>query len=98
MNRDKITLSGSLKNGGKFQYDMELNAKGLLFWGKLSDPSSEKEPTRLSIDFSIPGIVPDSRNKTMAQLMPIIGDGNLVFDPVTGTEEGFTHTKKSGLS
>ena len=94
MNREKITLSGSLKNGGKFQYDMELNAKGLLFWGKLSDPSSEKEPTRLSIYFSIPGIVPDSRNKTMAQLMPIIGDGNLVFDPVTGTRRVYPYKEK----
>ena len=94
MDRDKITLSGSLKNGGKFQYDMELNAKGLLFWGKLSDPSSEKEPTRLSIDFSIPGIVPDSRNKTMAQLIPIIGDGNVVLDPVSGTRRVYPYKEK----
>jgi len=94
MNRDKITLSGSLKNGGKFQYDMELNAKGLLFWGKLSDPSSEKEPTRLSIYFSIPGIVPDSKNKTMAQLIPIIGDGSLVLDPVNGSRRVYPFKEK----
>ena len=94
MNREKITLSGSLKNGGKFQYDMELNAKGLIFWGKISDPSSEKEQTRLSIDFSIPGIVPDSKNKTMAQLIPIIGDGNVVLDPVSGTRRVYPYKEK----
>jgi len=94
MNREKITLSGSLKNGGKFQYDMELNAQGLLFWGKVSDPSSEKEPTRLSIEFSLPGIVPDAKNKTMAQLMPIIGDGSLVLDPASGSRRVYPYKEK----
>jgi hypothetical protein len=94
LNRENVTLSGSLKNGGSFQYEMELNSKGLLFWGKVSDPPGEKEPTRLSIYFSIPGIVPDSKNKTMAQIMPIIGDASLTLEPGSGKRRIYPFKEK----
>lgn len=94
INREKISLKGSFSHGGTFDYNMELNSKGLIFWGSVRDPSSEEWPTRLAINFSVPGIVPDSKNKTMAQIMPFIGDGALYMEPQSGKRRHYPYKEK----
>ena len=94
MKREKTTVSGSLNNGGTFQYDIQINDKGLTLWSKMSDPSGEKEPTNISINTSIPGIVPDSKNKSMKEVMPYIGDGSLVLKPASGKSRIFPYKEK----
>jgi len=84
MKRDTTTILGTFNNGGKFQYDIQMNDKGLAFWSKMTDPSGEKEPTSIRIGASIPGIVPNSKNLSMKEIMPYIGDGSLVLKPKSG--------------
>ncbi|MEK9773149.1 MAG: hypothetical protein VW576_06245, partial [Opitutae bacterium] len=94
MNREKTTLTGSFSNGGTFQYDIELNSKGLLFWGKVRDPGGEEWPTRFSIVVSVPGFVPDSKNKQMDEIMPYIGDGTLIMQPESGKSRAYPYKEK----
>ena len=94
MKREKTTISGTLNNGGTFQYDIQINDKGLTLWSKMSDPNGEKEPTNISINTSIPGIVPDSKNKSMEEVMPYIGDGSLVLKPASGKTRIFPYKEK----
>ena len=94
MNREKTTISGTFNNGGTFQYDIQMNDKGLTLWSKMSDPSGEKEPTSISISTSIPGIVPNSKNLSMKEIMPYIGDGSLVLKPVSGKSRLYPFKEK----
>jgi hypothetical protein len=94
MSREKTTLTGSFSNGGTFQYDIELNSKGLLFWGKVRDPGGEEWPTRFSIGVSVPGFVPDSKNKQMNEIMPYIGDGTLILQPESGKSRAYPYKEK----
>ena len=94
MKREKTTISGTFNNGGTFQYDIQFNDKGLTLWSKMKDPSGEKEPTSISISTSIPGIVPNSKNKSMAEVMPYIGDGSLVLKPASGKTRIFPYKEK----
>ena len=94
MAREKTTLTGTFSNGGTFQYDIELNSKGLLFWGKVRDPGGEKCPTRFSIGVSVPGFVPDSKNKQMNEIMPYIGDGTLILQPESGKSRAYPYKEK----
>jgi hypothetical protein len=94
MKREKTTISGTFNNGGTFQYDIQINDKGLTLWSKMSDPYGEKEPTNISINTSIPGIVPDSKNKSMKEVMTYIGDGSLVIKPASGKSRIFPYKEK----
>lgn len=94
MNREKTTISGTFNNGGTFQYDIQFNDKGLTLWSKMKDPSGEKEPTSIRIGTSIPGIVPNSKNKSMEEIMPYIGDGSLVLKPASGKTRIFPYKEK----
>ena len=94
MKREKTTISGTFNNGGTFQYNIQFNDKGLTLWSKMKDPSGEKEPTNIRIGTSIPGIVPDSRNKSMEEIMPYIGDSSLVLKPASGKTQIFPYKEK----
>ncbi len=94
MNREKTTLSGTFNNGGTFQYDIQMNDKGLTLWSKMSDPSGEKEPTSIGIGTSIPGIVPNSKNLSMKEIMPYIGDSSLVLKPASGKSRVYPYKEK----
>lgn len=94
MSREKTTISGTFNNGGTFQYDIQFNDKGLTLWSKMKDPSGEKEPTSIRIGTSIPGIVPNSKNKSMEEIMPYIGDGSLVLKPASGKTRIFPYKEK----
>jgi len=82
MERELTSLSGTFDNNGTFQYDMEINHRGLSFWGKVRDPGGEKWPTSFSIGLYSPNIAPQAVNLSMAEIEPIIGDGALYIDPL----------------
>ena len=82
MERELTTISGTFDNNGTFQYDMDINHRGLSFWGKLKDPSDEEWPTRMSIGVYSPNVAPEAINLSMAEIEPIIGDGALYIDPL----------------
>ena len=98
MNREKTTISGTFNNGGTFQYDIQFNDKGLTLWSKMKDPYGEKEPTSIRIGTSIPGIVPDSKNKSMEEIMPYIGDGSLVLKPTSGKTRTYPFKEKWAIT
>jgi hypothetical protein len=98
MKREKTTISGTFNNGGTFQYDIQFNDKGLTLWSKMKDPYGEKEPTSIRIGTSIPGIVPDSRNKSMEEIMPYIGDGSLVLKPTSGKSRSYPFKEKWAIT
>ena len=98
MNREKTTISGTFNNGGTFQYDVQFNDKGVTLWSKMKDPSGEKEPTSIRIGTSIPGIVPNSRNLSMKEIMPYIGDGSLVLKPASGKTRLYPFKEKWAIT
>ena len=96
--REKTTISGTFNNGGTFQYDVQFNDKGVTLWSKMKDPSGEKEPTSIRIGTSIPGIVPNSRNLSMKEIMPYIGDGSLVLKPAFGKTRHYPFKEKWAIT
>jgi len=109
MSRENITLRGSLDNGAKFEYNMELNKKGLKFWSKLEEkkpppPKTELDiaftPTKLYFSVGVPGLIPDAKNATNQKVKEIVGDASVSLRPQSGTlrqfpyKEQWTITKK----
>ncbi len=109
MSRENITLRGSLDNGAKFEYHMELNKKGLRFWSKLEEkkpppPKTELDiaftPTKLYFSVGVPGLIPDAKNATNQKVKEIVGDASVSLRPQSGTlrqfpyKEQWTITKK----
>jgi len=109
MDREKITLIGSFNNKGTFEYNMELNSKGLIFWSKMKEPQLPKPktetdpvqtPTKLSFSIGIPGLISDAKNATADKVNSIVGDAYLSLRPQSGKpqkypfDEQWTVTKK----
>jgi hypothetical protein len=94
MDREITTLSGTFDNNGTFEYEMEINHRGLGFWGKLKDPAGEEWPTRMSIGVRTPNVAPEAINMSMEQIMPIIGDGALYIDPIEEKRAKLPFTEK----
>ena len=109
MDREQITLTGTFDNGGKFEYNMELNAKGLLFWSELDEPKPAKAksetdrivtPTKLHFTVGVPGLIQDAKNVTADKMEEIVGDAYLSLRPQSGKpqkypfREQWTVTKK----
>ena len=57
-----------------------------------------EEPTSIRIGTSIPGIVPDSKNKSMEEIMPYIGDGSLVLKPASGKSRVYPFKEKWAIT
>ena len=98
MDREKITLTGTFDNGGKFEYNMELNAKGLLFWSELDEPKPAKaksetdrivSPTRLHFLVGVPGLFQDAKNVTADKMEKIVGDAYLSLRPQSGKPQKY---------
>jgi hypothetical protein len=94
MDRELTTISGTFDNNGTFQYDMDINHRGLSFWGKLKDPEGEEWPTRMSVGVYTPNVAPEAINMSMEQIMPIIGDGALYIDPLEERRAKLPFTEK----
>ena len=98
MDREQITLRGTFDNKGTFEYNMELNKKGLLFWSKMKEPPFPKpkketdpfqNPTQLSFHVSIPGLIQDAKNVTADKMESIVGDAYLSLRPQSGKPRKF---------
>ena len=82
MDRELSTISGTFDNNATFSFDMDINHKGLSFWGRVKDPRSEKWPTRFSISVYTANLVPNAKNATPEIWNPIVGDAALFIDPI----------------
>ena len=98
MDREQITLRGTFDNKGTFEYNMELNKKGLLFWSKMKEPPFPKpkketdpfqNPTQLSFHVSVPGLIQDAKNVTADKMESIVGDAYLSLRPQSGKPRKF---------
>lgn len=61
---------------------MEINHRGLSFWGKVVDPECEKWPISFSIDLYSQNIVSQAVNLSMKEIEPVIGDGAVYIVPL----------------
>ena len=82
MDREETTIRGTLDNGSTFEYVMQINPRGLSFWGEVEEKSPGEYPTIFSIALYSPNFIPDVANKTMAEIEPMVGDGCLYIDPL----------------
>lgn len=98
MDREKITLTGTFNNKGTFEYNMELNSKGLIFWSKMKEPKLPKPktetdpvhtPTRLSFSIGIPGLISDAKNASVDKVKSIVGDAYLSLRPQSGKPQKY---------
>ena len=82
MDREETTIRGTLDNGSTFEYVMQINHRGLSFWGEVDEKKSGKNATVFSIALYSPNFIPDVANKTMKEIEPLVGDGCLYVDPL----------------
>ena len=82
MDREETTIRGTLDNGSTFEYVMQINHRGLSFWGEVDEKKSGENATIFSIALYSPNFIPDVANKTMKEIEPLVGDGCLYIDPL----------------
>jgi hypothetical protein len=82
MDREETTIRGTLDNGATFEYVMQINHRGLSFWGEVDEKKPGEHATIFSIALYSPNFIPDVANKTMAEIKPMVGDGCLYIDPL----------------
>ena len=80
--REETTLRGTLDNGATFEYVIQINHRGLSFWGEVDEDKDQEHHTVFSIALYSPNFIPDVANKTMAEIEPLVGDGCLYIDPI----------------
>ena len=71
-----------LDNGSTFEYVMQINHRGLSFWGEVVEKKYDEHPTIFSIALYSPNFIPDVGNKSMKEIEPLVGDGCLYIDPL----------------
>ena len=98
MDREETTLKGTYDNGSTFEYTMEINHRGLSFWGKMKESSGEEHPTVFSIVMSTPNIAPQATKEglTLAAIKEIVGTGALSSTPWRPSESS-CRWRKSGM-
>ena len=94
LDREKITLTGKYENGGTFEYNMEVNRKGMQFWSRIKDPAGEEWPTSTRVSVSLHGVVPNVKDLAMAKIKSQIGDGAFYMTPVEGKRIKLPFDKK----
>ena len=84
MDREETTLKGTYDNNSTFEYTMEINHRGLSFWGKMKESSGEERPTVFYIVMQTPNIAPEATKEglTLAAIEEIVGTGALYVDPL----------------
>ncbi len=84
MDREETTIKGTYDNNSTFEYTMEINHRGLSFWGKMKESSGQEHPTVFSIVMSTPNIAPEATKEglTLAAIKEIVGTGALYVDPL----------------
>ncbi|MDA8991517.1 hypothetical protein N9H45_08330 [Opitutales bacterium] len=82
MDREETTIKGTFDNNATFEYTMQINHRGLSFWGKIDEDRNEEHPTIFSIAFYSPNFIPDVTNMQLDEIEPLVGDGCLYIDPM----------------
>ena len=82
LDREETTVRGTLDNGETFEYVMQINHRGLSFWGEVDEKKGGEHATIFSIALYSPNFIPDVANKTMVEIEPMVGDGCLYIDPL----------------
>ena len=82
MDREETTIRGTLDNGATFEYVMQINHRGLSFWGEVDEKKPGEHATIFSIALYSPNFIPDVANKSMKEIEPLVGDGSLYIDPL----------------
>ena len=82
MDREETIIRGTLDNGSTFEYVMQINHRGLSFWGEVDEKKPGEFPTVFSIALYSPNFIPDVANKSMKEIEPLVGDGSLYIDPI----------------
>jgi len=84
MDREETTVKGTYDNNSTFEYTMEINHRGLSFWGKMKESSGEEHPTVFSIVMQTPNVAPQATKEglTLAAIKEIVGTGALYVDPL----------------
>lgn len=80
--RETTTIKGILDNDASFEYNVEINHRGLSFWGGVDENRNEESPTMFSIAFYSPNFIPNVTNMALKDIEPIVGDGALYIDPM----------------
>jgi hypothetical protein len=58
MDREETTIRGTLDNGSTFEYVMQINHRGLSFWGEIDEKKPDEHPTIFSIALYSPNFHP----------------------------------------
>jgi len=82
MDREETTIKGTFDNNATFEYTMQINHRGLSFWGEIEEDRKEKYPTSFSIAFHSPNFIPNVTNMQLEDIEPLVGDGSLYIDPL----------------
>ena len=82
MNREETTIKGIFDNNATFEYTMQINHKGLSFWGEIEEDKKEEHPTSFVIAFYSPNFIPNVTNMQLDEIEPLVGDGCLYIDPI----------------
>ena len=82
MDREETTIKGIFDNNATFEYTMQINHRGLSFWGEIDEDRKEKYPTSFSIAFHSPNFIPNVTNMQLEDIEPLVGDGSLYIDPL----------------
>ena len=80
--REVTMVKGTLENDAAFEYHMEINHRGLSFWGEIDEDRKEEFPTFFSIGFYSPNFIPNVTDMALKDIEPIVGDGALYIDPM----------------
>ena len=59
--RETTVVKGSLDNEATFEYHIDINHRGLSFWGEIDEDRNEELPTFFSIAFYSPNFIPNAR-------------------------------------
>jgi len=84
MDREETTIRGTYDNNATFEYTMEINHRGLSFWGKMKESNGQEYPTVFSIIMQTPNVAPQATKEglTLAAIKEIVGTGALYVDPL----------------
>ena len=82
MDREETTIKGMFENNATFEYNIQINHRGLSFWGEIDEDRKEEHPTTFSIAFYSPNFIPDVTNMQLEDIEPLVGDGSLYIDPM----------------
>ena len=96
MDREETTIKGMFENNATFEYNIQINHRGLSFWGEIDEDRKEEYPTTFSIAFYSPNFIPDVTNMQLEDIEPLVGDGSLYIDPMESKTSKDSHDDQVG--